>query len=327
MAVERGAKTRGRVALAMAGADAIEIKATIPDHQIVEALKRYKLTPRNDEERYIYFFDTPKLHLLDAGIIMRARRIVGDAHDSTVKFRPVEPSSVGEEWRKFRDFKVEADASEKGLVKSASFSMPASKGLIKRVAVGKRPIRELLTPEQRAFIEKTAKRKIDFDTLVVLGPLRAHRWRFEDPGCPWPITAELWIREDRQRMMEMSIKAPAVQAAAAVGGFMAFLAEVGAERDNEQQTKTRWALSYYAGKHAKVPAKPKRKPAGPAPKGAKAPAKSKRSTTGAAPKAAKAPAKSKHGSAGAVTKARKPATRSATGRATKARRTGARRGG
>jgi len=67
----------------------------------------------------------------------------------------------------------------------------------------------------------------------VLGPLKAHRWRFDDPGCPWPITAELWIRADRKRMMEMSIKAPAAQAAVAVGGFMAFLAEVGAERDNE----------------------------------------------------------------------------------------------
>ena len=304
MAVERGAKTRGRVARAMAGADAIEIKATIPDHQIEEALNRYKLTPRNDEERYIYFFDTPKLDLLEAGIIMRARRIVGDAHDSTVKFRPVEPSSVGEEWRKFPDFKVEADASEKGLVKSASFSMPAEKGLIKRVAVGKRPIRELLTAEQKAFIEKTAGRKIDFDTLVVLGPLRANRWRFEDPGCPWPITAELWTREDRQRMMEMSIKAPGVQAAAAVGGFMAFLAEVGAERDKEQQTKTRWALSYYAGKHAKAPANPKR------------------TLAGAAAKAAKAPAAPTRKPAGAATKARQAATGTAAKRGAKRARKG-----
>jgi hypothetical protein len=39
-----------------------------------------------------------------------------------------------------------------------------------------------------------------------------------------------------------------VQAAVAVGGFMAYLAEVGAERDREQQTKTRWALEYYAAK-------------------------------------------------------------------------------
>jgi hypothetical protein len=304
MVVQRGAKTRGRVAHAMAGADAIEIKATIPDKQMAQTLKRFKLTLSNDEERYIYFFDTPKLDMLDAGIIMRARRVVGEEHDSTVKFRPIEPSKVEDEWRKYPDFKVEADASEKGMTKSASFSMSAQKGLIKRVAAGKRPIKELLTPAQRKFIEKTAKRKIDFDSLVVLGPLRAHRWRFEDPGCPWPITAELWIREDRDRMMEMSIKATAPQAACAAGGFMAFLAEIGAERDNEQQTKTRWALSYYAGKHAQALAGRKRKSAG------------------ATPRAAKAPASPKRRSAGAVTKAAKPAPSRAVKRVAKGARKG-----
>ena len=58
--MERGAATRGKVAKAMAGAEAIEIKATIPDHQIRQALARFGLTSNNDEERYIYFFDTPK---------------------------------------------------------------------------------------------------------------------------------------------------------------------------------------------------------------------------------------------------------------------------
>ena len=110
--MERGAATRGKVAKAIAGAEAIEIKATIPDHQIRQALARFSLTANNDEERYIYFFDTPKLDLLGAGIIARARRVVGDAHDSTVKFRPINPKDVGPKWRKFRDFKIEADASE-----------------------------------------------------------------------------------------------------------------------------------------------------------------------------------------------------------------------
>ena len=81
--------------------------------------------------------------------------------------------------------------------------------------------------------------------------MMAQRWKFVDPGCPWAITAELWTRGDREQMMELSIKAPSVQAAAAVGGFMAFLAEVGAERDKSQQTKTRWALDYYVSKLAR----------------------------------------------------------------------------
>ena len=63
--MERGAATRGKVADAVAGAEAIEIKATIPDHQIDSALARLGLTANNDEQRYIYFFDTPDLALLE----------------------------------------------------------------------------------------------------------------------------------------------------------------------------------------------------------------------------------------------------------------------
>jgi len=284
MAVERGAATKNRVAKAMAGAEAIEIKATVPDSQIRMALRRFGLTADNDEERFIYFFDTPKLELLAAGIIARARRVVGQEHDSTVKFRPINPKAVGAEWRKFPDFKIEADASETSLVKSASFSMPVRKGHIKRVVGAKKPISAIFTAEQEKFLEKIARRTLDFASLVVLGPLLAQRWRFEDPGCPWPITAELWKRGDGQRMMELSIKAPAVQAAVAVGGFMAFLAEVGAERDKGQQTKTRWALEYYV---AKLAADGKKQSAGRATPKARPPTR-KASTKQPRPKSAKA---------------------------------------
>ena len=238
----------GKVAKAVAGAEAIEIKATVPERQVRAALARFGLTTRNDEQRYIYFFDTPGLDLLAGGIIARARRVIGDEHDSTVKFRPVDPAKIGNQWRKFRDFKIEVDASEKAMVKSASFSMPVDKGLIKRVAGGKKPIEAVFTAEQEEFLMTVAKRKIDFTELAVLGPLLAQRWQFEDPACPWPITAELWRREDGQQLMEVSIKAPIVQAAVAIGGFMAYLAEVGAERDDSEQTKTRWALAHYAAK-------------------------------------------------------------------------------
>jgi len=131
-----------------------------------------------------------------------------------------------------------------------------------------------------------AGRAIDFAGLAVLGPLIAQRWQIEDPGCPWPITVELWKRGDGKRLMEVSIKAPAVQAAVAVGGFTAFLAEVGAERDRNQQTKTRWALDYYVGRLAHPPtrkagadkASAKKAPRQPARRSS--PARSRRSPTG-----------------------------------------------
>ena len=245
-AVKRGAATRGQVAQKLDGVDAIEIKATIPDYQIDAALQHYKLSIDNDEERHIYFFDTPGLDLFKAGMIARARRIVGEEDDSTVKFRPVIPADVPRDWRNYDGFKLEADASETGMVKSASLTMPLESGLIKQVAAGEKSIARLFTREQEDFLAAIGKQHIDYDTLSVLGPLQAHRWKFDDPACPWRITAELWKRQDGARLMEVSIKVPVVQAAVAIAGFMAFLAEVGAEHDSEQQTKTRWALDHHS---------------------------------------------------------------------------------
>src|SRR6185436_4346069 len=107
------------------------------------------------------FFDTPKLDLLGAGIIARARRVVGEAHDSTVKFRPINPADVDQKWRRYPDFKIEADASETAMVKSASFSMPVLKGQIKRVVAGKKPISTIFTAAQEKFLTKIAGHKID----------------------------------------------------------------------------------------------------------------------------------------------------------------------
>ena len=255
-APRRGTATRDQVARKLAGVDAIEIKVTIPDAQIDAALNRYNLTIDNDEERYIYFFDTPDLDLYQAGMIARARRIVGDQHDSTVKFRPVVPSEVPTGWRKFEGFKLEADASETGMTKSASLTMPLEKGLIKQVIAGNKTIARLFTREQEDFLATIGKQHIDYDTLSILGPLQAHRWKFEDPACPWRMTAELWKRQDGERLMELSIKTPVIQAAVAIAGFMAFLAEVGAEQDLKQQTKTRWALHHHAALLRKAKGKP-----------------------------------------------------------------------
>jgi hypothetical protein len=154
----RGAATRGQVGRQVAGADAIEVKATVAEGQIDFALDRYGLTVDNDEERYIYLFDTPQQELLASGVIARARRTVGGQHDSTVKFRPVSPSDVSHEWAKLAGFKLEADASELGVVRSASLTMPVGKGLIKRVAAGKTGIGDLFAKDQMRSAPSTSTR-------------------------------------------------------------------------------------------------------------------------------------------------------------------------
>jgi hypothetical protein len=263
---QRGAATKGRAAKVVAGADFVEVKATIPSRHVTAALKRYGLDPAKAADRFIYFFDSPDLSLLEAGVIARARRVVGGKHDSTIKFRPVVPDQVPNRWQKYKGFKIEADASDRGVVTSASLSMPVEKGQIKEVAAGDAPIASLFTEEQLNFLLSMAHRKLDYSKLVVLGPIQAFRWKLAEPALPWPLTVELWRRPDGEQIMEVSVKAPAVQAAVIYMGFMAFLAEVGAERDENQQAKTRWALDFFAAKakqKAAAGARAKaRKPAG-----------------------------------------------------------------
>ncbi len=263
---KRGAATKGRAAKVVAGADFVEVKATIPSRHVTAALQRYGLDPAKAADRFIYFFDSPDLNLLDAGVIARARRVVGGAHDSTIKFRPVVPDQVPKRWQKYKGFKIEADASDRGVVTSASLTMPVEKGQIKKVAAGEERIGSLFTEEQVNFLLSMAHRKLEYSKLVVLGPIQAFRWKLAEPALPWPLTLELWRRPDGEQIMEVSVKAPAAQAAVIYFGFMAFLAEVGAERDENQQAKTRWALDYFAAKaKQKAPAGARakaRKPAG-----------------------------------------------------------------
>jgi hypothetical protein len=243
---QRGAATKGGAARRVAGADVVEIKATIPPQQVEEAMARLGLAAEGQEERFIYFFDTPGLDLFSQGIVARARRRPGGKHDSTIKFRPVEPEDVPQRWRKFEGFKIEADASDRSVVRSASLTMPVKKGLIKQVAAGEERIGRLFTEEQINFLLSLSEHRFDPDTVAVLGPVEAFRWKFEDLALPWMVTAELWRRPDGEEIMEVSVKAPAVQAAVVYFGFMAYLAEFGAERDQQQQAKTRWALEYFA---------------------------------------------------------------------------------
>ena len=146
-------------------------------------------------------------------------------------------------WRKFAGFKIEADSGDQG------------RGEIRLADDARRqgPDQARSPPAKSRSPAFSAKsncsscsawptRKLITTKVVVMGPMRAWKWKYDDPGLPWTITGELWKREDGSQMFEVSIKTPVVQAAAATAGFMAFFAEVGAERDHGQQAKTRWAL-------------------------------------------------------------------------------------
>lgn len=223
----------------------ITLKASIADPLIDGVLSRYGLTVDSDAPRHVYFFDTPDLTLLKAGIIARARRISGDDHDSTIKFHPVVAADLLAMWRECDGFQLERDLSETGAITSASLTVPVSKGAIKQVAAGEKGIAKLFSKEQEAFITAVSGQAISYEGLCVLGPVAGYCWVVTDAAYPWRITLELWLREDGTRLMEVAIKAPLIQAEVAGAGFMVFMQAVGAQRHMKQQTKTRWILRHY----------------------------------------------------------------------------------
>ena len=106
----------------MAVMDAVEIKVTIRPDQEPRAERAMELNEDTAEVRVIYFYDTPRLALFDAGIMLRARLVKGDDDDSTVKFRPVEAAKISEEWKQLKGFKLEADCVGDRVVCSASLT-------------------------------------------------------------------------------------------------------------------------------------------------------------------------------------------------------------
>lgn len=225
-------------------AGAITIKATIAEAQIDGVLHRYGLTAEREAPHHIYFFDTPDLTLLKAGISARARRICGDDHDSTLVFHPVVPGDVPARWRECDGYQLEIDAGETGMATSATFTIPVRKGMIKQVVAGEKGVAKLFSREQEAFLAAVGGHAIEYQSLCVLGPIEGHRWTFYDPACPWHMTAALWQREDGARLMELAIKVPLVQVDAATAGFSAFLRALGVERNITHQTKARWVLGH-----------------------------------------------------------------------------------
>jgi hypothetical protein len=114
------------------------------------------------------------------------------------------------------------------------------------VAAGQRAIEKLFSADQEAFVAEVSPVPVNFSGLFVLGPVDARRWKCKHPGLPYEVTAENWRLPDGRDLLELSIKVPSAQAAAASSAFTAFMTELGLEPAAGQETKTRVVLAYFA---------------------------------------------------------------------------------
>jgi hypothetical protein len=232
--------------------DAVEIKVTVRPDQELRAERELEVDEDTADVRLIYFYDTPNLDLLKAGVVLRARLVKGDDDDSTVKVRPTKMGDLreiqrrSEGWRGQLGFKLEADWVGDRQVCSVSLTHRQQRDEIDDVANGKRAIHKLFSKDQERFLGAFYEEPVDFEKLVVMGPIRVLRWKLKHKHFPHEMTVEEWRLPDGDDLVEVSIKAPPSEAREAQAAFDNHLREHGLDPQGAQETKTRTALKYFA---------------------------------------------------------------------------------
>jgi hypothetical protein len=225
--------------------DSVELKLTVPEHDQRSTVSALGLDPLEAQIRQVFFFDTPGLALDKQGVVVRARRIQGKSDDSVVKLRPVVPTELPAELRESAGFRVEVDALPGGFVCSASLKRVLGPRDVKRVAAGERPLRKLFSKQQRAFFAEHAK-GVELEDLAILGPIFVLKLRFTPEGLDHRLVAEMWINPDGSRILELSTRAVTTDAFQVAAEVRAFLGGREIDVSDEQETKTRKALEYFA---------------------------------------------------------------------------------
>jgi hypothetical protein len=232
------------------GADSVELKLTVDAAERRSVVSALGIDPLDAEIRQVVFFDTPELALYEHGVIARARRMQGKkAGDSTVKLRPVDPTSLPAEVRAAESFGVEVDAMPGAYTCSGSMKNRVESAKVRSAIDGEHPVRKLFSKEQRAFYAKYTPEGIALDDLAILGPIFVLKLKFSPHGFERRLTAELWLYPDDTAVLELSTKCRPDEAFQAAAEMRAFLASQGVSLSGEQQAKTRIALEFFSERH------------------------------------------------------------------------------
>jgi len=232
------------------GADSVELKATVDPSAQRRAMSALDIDALEAQIRQIFFFDTPDLALNRSGVVVRARRIQGRRGDTVVKLRPVVPDELPDTVRDSPSVTVEVDAMPGGFVCSASMKAKARNEDVREVVHGERPLRKLLTKEQRRFYVAHAPDGLGVDDLSLLGPVFVLKLVLVPKALGRRLVGELWLLPDGTRILELSTKCEPSQAFQVAAETRAFLEGLGLELAPDSQTKTKSALEFYAAELA-----------------------------------------------------------------------------
>jgi adenylate cyclase class IV len=221
----------------------VEIKLTVRNDQIDEALSLLGLAEDDAEARDVFFYDTLELDFYQAGLILRARNIHGGDDESTVKLRPLDSSAVASRWWR-HDFKCELDRTEVQTISSCSLTTVQGEDEIEDVAAGERDIKKLFTSAQEELIARYAEVVPAWGELEVLGPVEASVWKLEPDELSAELVTERWTLPDGSELLELSVRVDADEASDAEDELMSFIASLGLQTE-PGETKTRAALEYF----------------------------------------------------------------------------------
>ena len=227
--------------------DSVELKLSVDDSERWSAVTALDMDPLDAQMRQVYFFDTPDLTLDHHGVVVRARRVQGRGDDSVIKVRPVVPSEVDAKLRSSPDFVVEVDAMPGGFVCSGSYKGALDRPGVTRVAAGDRPIRKLFSKQQRRFFADHAPEGLALDDLAVLGPITVMKIKCRPEGFDRRLVAELWVYPDGSRILELSTRCATSEPLTVAAEAKEFLSGKGIDVAGEQHTKTRMAMTFFAG--------------------------------------------------------------------------------
>lgn len=230
------------------GADSVELKLTVPISDRGRAAKGLGVDPLDGQLRQIYFFDTPDLALNRRGLVVRARRVQRRGDDSVVKLRPVVPDALPPELRASPFFGVEVDAMPGGYVCSGSMKRTGGRIDVRGTVAADGPIRRLFSKEQRRLYRAYAPDGVGLDDLSVLGPIFVLKLKSAPKDFGRKLVAEIWLYPDNSMILELSTKCAPSEAFEVAAEARAFLAGHGIDLSGEQETKTRKALTHFAGR-------------------------------------------------------------------------------
>jgi len=226
--------------------NSVELKLTVPQGDHGALRSSLGVDPLDAEMRQVYFFDTPDLRLNKAGVVVRARRVQGGGGDAIVKLRPIDPENVSKDLKKSPDFSIELDAMKGGHVCSGTLKRILDAATVLEAELGNRPIRKLLSKEQRELYQEHAPDGLQLDDLSIMGPIFVLKLKFEPKVLKRRLVAEMWFYPDGSRLVELSTKTVPATALEAAIETRDYLQKLGIEAGGEQETKTRKALDYFS---------------------------------------------------------------------------------